>query len=150
MKLLTFLFFGLIFGNAFSQKDREKILANFDYVDYYPDSTIRSAHKFTGTSLERFTVEFNEIGMPVAMGKYKMGKRIDEWIYSDGSLTIFPDIKMEFYSNRVIIVPEHTRTGNLHPGCGTGRMQAQQEFRDKYQHLIDPEGKDSQRKNKSN
>ncbi|WP_343634129.1 hypothetical protein [Fluviicola sp.] len=128
--------------HCFSQKDREKILANFDYVEYYPDSTIRAAHKFIHITVERFTVEFNEAGMPVAMGKYQKGKQVGEWIYSNGSSRIFP--KFVNHDNPIIVAydpydPTDHRTGNIRPGCGTGMMQAIQAFREKYESLLNPE-----------
>jgi hypothetical protein len=138
MKLLILLFFSLILGTGFSQKDKEKILANFDYVEYYPDSTIRSAHQFTGATLERFTVEFNEVGMPVAMGNYQKGKRIGTWIFSNGSSSEYPEMKQDLNPGMVFILPENHKTGNLRPGCGTGTMQAIQHFRTKYQGLLNP------------
>ncbi len=131
----------MIFLTGFSQKDKEKILANFDYVEYYPDSTIRSAHQFIGFTLERVSIEFNEAGMPVAIGNYQKGKRVGEWIYSDGSVTIFP--KLSAIENPTVIAfdpydPTDHRTGSLRPGCGTGTMQAIQNFKAKYQSLINP------------
>ncbi len=89
MKLLTCLFFCLTFLTGFSQKDKEKILANFDYVEYYPDSTIKEARKFSGTNLEGTTVEFNTAGEPVAIGNYKKGMKTGRWIYSDGAYSFF-------------------------------------------------------------
>lgn len=141
MKAALFTCFSLFLLHGFSQKDREKILANFDYVEYYPDSTIRAAHKFIHITVERFTVEFNEAGMPVAMGKYQKGKQVGEWIYSNGSSRIFP--KFINHDNPITVAyapydPTDHRTGNLRPGCGTGEMQAKQAFKDKYESLLNP------------
>ena len=146
MKLLVFLFFTLILLNGFSQKDKEKILANFDYVEYYPDSTIHAAHKFTGVTLERFTVEFNAFGTPVAMGKYQKGKKVGKWIYSDGSLDNFSESERNSNTSaiKVDLYPDNSSgktSGSLHPGCGTGRMQQMQEFRKTYESLLNPETK---------
>ena len=132
--------FLLSFQNCFSQKDKEKILANFDYIDYYPDSTIRAAHKLTFT-VDYFTVEFNVTGIPVAMGNTQDDEKVGEWIYSDGSVTIFP--KLSAIENPTVIAfdpydPTDHRTGSLRPGCGTGTMQAIQNFKAKYQSLLNP------------
>lgn len=138
MKLLATLFFSLILLNGFSQLEKEKVLAHFDYVDYYPDSTIRSAHQYTGVNLERFTVEFSAAGAPVAMGKYHKGVKTGEWIYSDGSFDIFdekfPKSTHAYDHNSSI---EHS--GAIRPGCGTGIFRARKEFDEKYQKLIHPE-----------
>ena len=143
-KLFISLLFLLFFQNGFSQQEKAKILANFDYVEYYPDSTIRAAHQFIGFTLERFTVEFNEAGMPVAMGNYQKGKQVGEWIYSDGSHRIFP--KFSTIEDPTVIAfdpydPTDHRTGSIRPGCGTGTMQAMKDFRTKYQDLLNPEAK---------
>nr|WP_294858603.1 hypothetical protein [uncultured Fluviicola sp.] len=146
MALRSFLFicFSFMLNTSFSQKDKEQILAHFDYVDYYPDSAIRSAHKFTGISLERFTVKFNEAGMPVAMGNYKKSKRIGIWIYSDGSSDNFIEEKPNdlFYDfSRNQLNPTEKYHGDMMPGCGTGMYQARMKFKQKYQNLFDPKGK---------
>lgn len=136
--ILFFLFFQL----GFSQKDKEKILANFDYVEYYPDSTFRAAHKFKGATLTRFTVEFNEVGIPVAMGNYYKGARRGIWIYSNGSSTDYTETKNESLNPLFVQVDFddiNKRSGATVPGCGTGTMQAIQHFSEKYQSLLNPD-----------
>jgi hypothetical protein len=134
--------FVLLLSPCFSQPDKEKILANFDYVEYYPDSTIRTAHKFTGATLTRFTVEFNEVGIPVAMGNYYKGVRRGIWIYSNGSSTDYTETKNENLNPLFVQIDfddVNKRSGSTLPGCGTGTMQAIQHFREEYQSLLNPE-----------
>jgi|GEM_PF-1883072 len=140
--MLVVVVFSFSLNPSFSQKDKEKILANFDYIEYYSDSTIRSAHKFNGASLERFTVEFNEVGMPVAMGNYKKGKRIGIWKYSDGSSDNFIEENPSnlFYDfSKTRLAPTEKHHGGMMPGCGTGIYQARMGFQEKYQHLLNSE-----------
>jgi len=139
ISLICFLFFLL---TAFSQKNKEKILANFDYVEYYPDSTIKEARKFNGINLEGTTVEFNEVGKPVAIGNYKKGKKTGNWIYYDGSSHFFEEKKYEFNSDlfsQPYYQPEERHTGSVRPGCGTGIGQAIGEFYTRYEALLNPE-----------
>jgi hypothetical protein len=136
LKPFLFICFSLLLNSSFSQKDKEKILANFDYVDYYPDSTIRSAHKFTGVSLERFTVEFDKTGKPVSMGKYKKGAKIGSWTYSNGSFDIYDDKFSTFYTPFKPDDYPIKSSGTFYPGCGTGVSQAIKLFNQQYDNLI--------------
>ena len=194
LKFSSCILFFLFLQQGFSQKDKEKILANFDYVEYYPDSTIKEARKFNGTHLEGTTVEFNTTGKPVAIGEYKKGIKTGKWLYSDGSQSYFISYKIqgrgirlnenpdengnktgeiktreqsistfEFHTiyqkllnpykvqkicNMMISVPNTDpttlpfqliiKTGNMRPGCGTGIYTAIQEFRKKYEELLNP------------
>lgn len=137
MKILTTLLFGLVFLDSFSQVDKEKIRAHFDYLDYYPDSTIRSAHKYTGVSLERFTVEFSAAGAPVAMGTTKKGVKTGKWIYSDGSADMF-DEKFPGSKNPYGYNSPTASSGSTMPGCGTGILEAKLAFMENYQKRINP------------
>lgn len=139
MKLITGLFFFLIFGNALSQKDRDKILANFDHIEYYPDSTIRSAGKYQFT-LDYFTVEFNKTGMPVAMGTIQKGEKVGEWIYSDGSHQFFPPLRGPEETTVVFAPndPTDNRTEALKPRSESEILRAKQEFQKKYEKLLNP------------
>lgn len=140
MKYLFLIFFSFLRNSSFSQKDKEKILANFDYVKYYQDSTIRSAHKFEFT-MEWFTVEFNEAGVPVAMGNYQNEKKVGEWVYSDGSHQLFPKLRANMDPNTIIFDqydPADKRTESLRPRYEADVLRDKQEFQKKYQHLLNP------------
>lgn len=139
LKFSSCILFLLFFQQCFSQKDKEKILANFDYVEYYPDSTIRAAHKFIHITVDRFTVEFNEAGMPVAMGKYQKGKQAGEWIYSNGSTRIFP--KFINHDDPTVVAfdpydPTDHRTRNLNPGYETDVSEIIKLFKQRYEEAI--------------
>ena len=140
MKIITCLFFCLIFGNAFSQKDRDKILANFDHIKYYPDSTIRSAGKYQFT-LDYFTVEFNITGIPVAMGVMQKGEKVGEWIYSDGSHRFFPQLGGTVETTVVFQPddPADSRTQSLKPRYEADVLRDKEEFQKKYESLINHE-----------
>lgn len=127
--------FVLLLSTCFSQQDKEKILMNFDYVEYYPDSTIRAAHKFIQT-VERFTVEFNEAGIPVAMGNYKKEVKVGSWYYSDGSFDEYDEKFSNLYSPQNFQNHQIKSTGSLYPGCGTGVSQAIKLFRQRYEETI--------------
>lgn len=135
MKSLLILFSVLFYFNGFSQVEKEKIRAGFDYFEYYPDSTIKAAHRYTGVSLERFVVEFNATGMPVAMGKMKKGKKSGKWIYSDGSCDVFDEKSPGLWNYN----SKTASSGSMRPGCGTGIFQAKKEFNDTYQELLKPQ-----------
>jgi hypothetical protein len=142
LKTTFFLLFSLFFSNSFSQEDKASILAHFDYVEYYPDSTIQAAYNYTGVYLERFAVEFSTIGKPVAMGIYQKGKRTGKWIYADGSSDYFlekPDRSSFSYSLTERTNSAGNRTGSIHPGCGTGKYQATKEFYKAYDNLLTPQ-----------
>jgi hypothetical protein len=144
MKLIVLTLFCIAFLSGFSQKDREKILTSFDYIAYYPDSTIQEARKFSGINLEGTTVEFDKLGKPVAIGHYKKGLKTGRWIYSDGTSDFFEEKKDLMNSNVLFqpyYTPEKRHTGSIVPGCGTGKYQAMQEFYQTYDTLIHSEDK---------
>jgi hypothetical protein len=136
LKFSSCILFFLFLQQGFSQKDKEKILANFDYVEYYPDSTFRAAHKFTGVTLERYTVEFNEVGMPVAIGNYQKGIKVGNWCYSDGSFDEYDEKFSNLYTPQSFQNYQIKSTGSLYPGCGTGVTQAIKLFKQRYEEAI--------------
>lgn len=140
MKLIVLTLFCIAFLSGFSQKDREKILTSFDYIAYYPDSTIRSAQK-RQFNLELFTVEFDETGMPVAMGNCQNEQKVGKWIYSDGSSRLFP--KLHLNSDPTVVVfdpydPADHRTEALRPRHEADIIENKEEFQKKYQNLFTP------------
>ncbi|MGV3612357.1 MAG: hypothetical protein ACO1N0_15470 [Fluviicola sp.] len=138
MKVLILLALSLTFGNAFSQKDKEKILANFDYVEYYPDSTIKEARKFSKTHLNGTTVEFNPEGEPIAIGNYKKGLKTGKWLYSNGSYS--------FHLNHKDIPELHVCLTEHYDDRGdkTGEVRTRDsgmlswEFQQEYERLLNP------------
>lgn len=136
LKFSSCILFLLFFQQCFSQKDKEKILTNFDYVEYYPDSTILAAHKFTEATLTRFTVEFNEAGIPIAMGKYKKGIKVGSWSYSDGSFDEYDETFSNLYTPKSFQNHQIKSTSSLYPGCGTGITRAIKLFEQRYEEAI--------------
>lgn len=140
MKYLFLIFFSFLLNPSFSQKDKVKILANFDYIEYYSDSTIKEARKFSG-NLDGTTIEFNASGEPVAIGNYKKGIKTGKWLYSDGSYDFFPEQKEKLIPQILLTEnydPEGNKTGSVRPGCGTGISLGIRDFYQKYLSLVNP------------
>ena len=123
MKLSVLLLFILLlqFSPSQAQENKENILRNFNYIEYYPDSTIRLAMNFEGFKPFGYCIEFDSLGNPISIGEYRSWKRIGIWWNSDGSMTNYHD---DFEIVRGF------------PGCGTGILQNVQRFRELYQELI--------------
>ena len=118
--ILTFLC--LMSQPYFAQQDKQQIMANFDFVTYYPDSTIKEAYTMVDLKVEGTMIEFDSLGKPAAIGQYKARKKVGAWIYPDGTSRIFKNGK-DF--------------GEIRPGCGTGMNLAREEFRKLYASLIE-------------
>ncbi len=107
MKLfITSLFFTLFCSTIYGQQDKQKIIKLFDKVTYYADSTIKCAyftkhHKFDG-----YAIEFDSLGLPIAIGQYWKGKKHSYWIH--------PDNLSDYYSNGI-------SDTLLSPTCSTGQ-----------------------------
>jgi len=115
------IFLSIILQTSIAQQDKQKIIAHFDFVTYYPDSTIKEAYTMVGLTVEGTLIEFDSLGEPVAIGLYKARKKEGDWKYPDGSTHYFKKGK---------------DAGNSLPFCGTGIMLAQQEFKKRYCSLI--------------
>jgi len=125
-----FLIFGLILSSfLFGQVDKEKILSVFNEIEYYPDSTIKSACKTVNGQYNGYSIDFDSLGNPILIGKYKKGIPVGAWYASDGSMQIYENGEM---------------AGDVIPGCGTGIVKAQKEFQAMYQQLTN--GKKPKRK----
>ena len=94
-----------IFGISLSfigsgQTSREKIIASFDTVIYYPDSTIKSAIHLKKGYYSGYTIEYGQTGK-ILVGKYKKGKPDGLWLYNDLSFLLYKKGKQkgEFVPN---------------------------------------------------
>ncbi len=121
-------FFLFISSFSFGQEDKNLLLANFYYVEYYPDSTIKKVCEIKNLAFNGTTILFDTIGNPITIGTYTNGKESGSWIHSDGSTT--------FYHERAILNKD---SFNFLPGCGTGIYLANKHFRERYFELIKKE-----------
>lgn len=130
--------FLLSFLNCFSQKDRDKILANFDYIEYYADSTIKEARKFSKTHLEGTTIEFNTEGKPIAIGNYKKGMKTGKWLYSNGTYSFH--LKYKFTPELSVCLTENQDEKGNKTGEVRTRDSGMQswEFQQEYERLLNP------------
>lgn len=122
MKFIVFLVAIFLFRGASAQAQKNAILANFDSIAYYPDSTIESAYKVRKGKAHGYAIEFDSLGRPVAIGKYVKGEKDGGWLLRNGW--------MDFYENG-------TYDGFAIPGCGTGLRIAKEEFENLYRKLIE-------------
>ena len=122
MRLTVFIILLSVFCNSklVAQENLDGILRNFNYIEYYPDSTIKRAMYFTDLESDGFCVEFDSLGNPISIGEYRSWKRIGIWWNSDGSMTNYHDY-FEFVRG--------------FPGCGTGKLQNIEQFNELYEQL---------------
>lgn len=106
----------------FAQQDKQQIIAHFDFVTYYPDSTIKEAYTMVDLKVEGTMIEFDSLGEPAAIGQYKARKKVGAWICPDGST--------HYYKEGKDVV-------TTYPGCGTGMFLAYEEFWRLYASLIE-------------
>ena len=114
--VLSFLFVAL----SFAQENQAGIKRNFNYIEYYPDSTIKRALNFENYEPVGYCIEFDNMGKPLTIGEYKSWDRFGEWLNADGTTTHYT----EKFEKFVTI-----------PGCGTGMYQNVQRFRELYEQL---------------
>ncbi|MDQ3108373.1 MAG: hypothetical protein M3R17_00630 [Bacteroidota bacterium] len=107
----------------YAQQERQKIIAAFDSVIYYADSTIVCAYKTKHGRLNGYSIEFDSTGAAIYIGKYKNGYETGQWRCNDGSSTFY-EKKGQF---------------TMLPGCGTGINLAQKDFEKLYFRLINQE-----------
>ncbi len=139
--ILVAVIFSFSLNPCFSQKDKEKIIANFDYIEYYPDSTIKEARKFNGTHLQGTTIEFNTAGEPVAIGRYKKGIKTGKWIYSSGTYSFF--VLQKESPERIISLTENydqygDKIGAIRIKCVKSLESVVLEFYQGYDTLVNP------------
>ncbi len=120
MKFLVLLLGTFLFRDASAQAEKKAILANFDSIVYYPDSTIENAYTMRKGKAHGYAIEFDSLGLPVAIGKYVKGEKDGGWLLRNGW--------MDFYENG-------NYDGFAIPGCGTGLRRAKEEFEDLYRRL---------------
>jgi hypothetical protein len=121
-KILLSVVYTLFFIHTFSaQENKENILQNFNYIEYYKDSTIRLAMNYEGFHPIGYCIEFDILCMPLTIGEYRSGVRYGEWLNSDGSYTSYL-VNFDIVSG--------------FPGCGTGMSKNVQRFNELYQELI--------------
>jgi hypothetical protein len=121
-KILLSVVYTLFFINTFSaQENKENILRNFNYIEYYKDSTIKKAMNFKDFEPVGYCIEFDNMGNPVTIGQYKSWNRFGNWLNADGTTS--------HYTDNV----HYTR---LVPGCGTGMYHNRKRFNELYEELI--------------
>ncbi len=103
------------------QADKLLIINSFDSITYYSDSTINCAYSLTNGVLMGFAIEFDSLGQPKKIGKYKNGIKHGKWFWVNGNTENFKKGK----SNSI-----------LEPSCSTRRKQSQLYFRNLYENLI--------------
>ena len=119
---ILFLIFALTSSfSLFAQVDKEKIISAFDKTEYYSDSTIQSVYKIKNGLYDGYSIDFDSLGNPVAIGKYKKGIPVGAWYSSDGSMQLYEKGEMK---------------DDMIPGCGTGISKSKKEFQQMYQDLI--------------
>ncbi len=108
-------------SSTFAQDNKAGIKRNFNYIEYYPDSTIKRAMNFENYEPVGYCIEFDNMGNPLTIGEYKSWNRYGDWLNADGTTTHY---SIEF-----------TKTA-FFPGCGFGTWQNVKRFNELYQELI--------------
>jgi len=115
-----FLFFGAQAVSA--QQDTARIRKQFSSIVYFENSSIiQFARNERDGKSHGLGIEFDTLGRPRAIGRYRHGCRNGIWLYSDGSSVHWNDGSF--------------KTGSR-PGCGTGVMKAQKDFMLLYEELL--------------
>ena len=122
ISLLLTISLTLTMCSLFGQGDKDKIIASFDKVEYYPDSMIKCAYKLKKGLYHGYAIEFDSSGTAFKIGKYKKGKKEGSWSYRSGA--------REGYKNG-----ENFGLISF-PGCGTGEVIAKEDFQKLYLQLI--------------
>ncbi len=120
-KILLSVICTLFFTHNFSaQENQAGIKRNFNYIEYYPDSTIKRAMNFENYEPVGFCIEFDNMGNPVTIGEYKSWDRFGEWLNADGTTSHYTD---------------NVHYSRLVPGCGTGMYQNRKRFNELHEQL---------------
>ncbi len=124
--------FLLLGQSSNGQSNNINIISSFDSIVFNPDSTIKFAYKINKGLYESYAIEFDTLNIPKAIGKYKKGKKKGNWLYTNGSYSIYQNGQTDYL---------------LIPGCGTGKHKAKEEFQNLYLHLINPKNKNNKKHN---
>jgi hypothetical protein len=111
----------LNFSSIFAQENQAGIKRNFNYIEYYPDSTIKRAMNYEKYKPVGYCIEFDSLGKAKTIGEYRSGIRFGKWLNADGSFT-------NYFVNFDIV--------QGFPGCGTGMYHNRIRFKELYQELI--------------
>ncbi len=85
MKQVLFIFlFCVAHILCFSQSSQQQLLACFDKVEYYPNGLIKTVYKCRDGKPHGSSIEFNEGGEAVAIGRYNRGVKSGIWRMSAG------------------------------------------------------------------
>ncbi len=103
---IILIFFILYCSTSFGQHDKQKIIKTFDKVTYYPDSTIKCAYFIKRHKYDGYSIEFDSLGKPKAIGQYLKGKKHSYWINSNNLC--------DYYTNDI-------KNSELAPTCNTGQ-----------------------------
>jgi hypothetical protein len=95
------------------QINKKEIIKGFDKVTFYSDSTIKSA------SLSQYSIEFNQQGQAIGIGKYIKDKKNGWWIK--------PNNTSDYY------IDGYTNVVDLNPTCNTNRPN---DFQSLYLNII--------------
>lgn len=108
-------------ATVFAQEDKYLIIASFDKIEYYSDSTIKCVYTVKKGVSHGYSIEFDSTGTAIRIGKYKRGFKHGNWYWNNGWLTQYKKGK----SGLILI-----------PGCRTGLKKAHQSFIELYNELI--------------
>ena len=107
-------------GNA--QQSIGGIVQNFNTIEWYPDSTIKAAYNIKRKKYRGYAIEFDTLGKPEWIGKYKNGVKHGAWNQFNGSTRLYKRDQWDIV---------------FRPGCGSGRIKAKQEFKMRYAKLTE-------------
>lgn len=98
-----------------SQISKKDIPTSFTSFEYYPDSSLKTICQSRGwnNKLNGWAIEFDEIGKPTGIGKYKNNYKRGSWNYSDLTIIVYKKSSFEVY---------------LPPYCGISDMAWQKKF----------------------
>ncbi|MEI9946426.1 MAG: hypothetical protein WDN26_19675 [Chitinophagaceae bacterium] len=111
----------LVVQTALSQADKSDIIRHFDWVSYYPDSTIKSAFHIKDGQFDDYAIFLDSTGAPEKIGKFVNGRRKGFWLKSNGGIMDCNEKDAKEYF----------------PGCGTGAAENIRTFQLTYRMLLD-------------
>ena len=101
------------YSNSQAQHSAHAITEHFNTIEWYPDSTIKAAYNLKRKKYRGYAIEFDALGNPEWIGKYKNGVKHGRWNKFDSSFRLYK--RGEW-------------TLAFRPGCGSGRVKAKREF----------------------
>lgn len=105
-----------------AQWGKAQVASRFKNVVYSPDSTIRAVkYHAKRYRYRRYGIDYDTLGRPLMIGKYKHGLKQGGWLCRDGSA-------WEYNKGEA-------HTGWI-PGCGTGLARSREGFVVLYDDLI--------------